>query len=319
MAQITPTFAIDFQRNLNVRYSNAWARALGELWYPRITLVQPSDSLEELYEWMLETAQIVPTGKSGGMLTFEDIVAVSHSIKNENFGHALALNRNQIEDNKYDRAAKWAADAGSAGAYWPQRQAAALIMDGTIKKGYDGVSFFHASHPVNPFDSSEGTYKNIWTGMPLTAANLAIAIAYIRSLKGPNDAPRYLKPKLLMVDPSNTLIAGTITGAEIITDPTNPTGGAPATNIIKAQYGLGFPLEVPEFADEEGVWYLAVEANQDAFEAPIVYQERKPFELTSYTTMTQAELDRVNNFEWHHRGRNTAAYGHPYMLHRFEP
>ena len=35
--------------------------------------------------------------------------------------------------------------------------------------------------------------------------------------------------------------------------------------------------------------------------------------------MTQAELDRVNSFEWHNKGRNQVAYGDPYLLHRFEP
>jgi len=319
MAQITPEFMFSFQRNLNFKYSNAWARVLGELWYQRVTLVQPSGALEEIYQWMLETAQIVKQGSRGRDLTFEDVVQVTHKIKNENAGHALKLNRNDIEDNRFDVAAKWASDAGSAGAYWPQRLWVELVMNGTTRKCFDEENFFSDQHPINPFDESDGVYSNVLTGMPLTAANLAAAVAHIRKIKGPNDAPRYLKPSLLMVDPDNTLTAATITGAEIITDPTNVSGGAPATNMIKTRYGLGTPLEVPEFADEPGVWYLGVEANQDAFEAPIIYQERRAFELTSFTTMTQSELDRSNDLEWHHQGRNTAAYGLPYMLFRFEP
>lgn len=319
MAQITPSFTFDFQRNLNLKFSNAWARTLNKLWYQQITLVQPSSSLEELYEWMLETAQIVSTGSKGTELTFEDIVAVSWRIKNENAGHALKLNRTEFEDNRYDRAAKWAADAGSGGAYWPQRQATQLIMDGTTKLCFDGKAFFSDEHPVNPFDDSAGDYKNIFTGKPLNAANLAEVIAYITSIRGPNDAPRYLEPSLLMVDPSNRLTANVLLGAESFTDPTNTAEGAAATNMIKASYGLGVPLVVPEFSAEPGVWYIGVQANQDAFEGAIVYQERKAFELNSYTGMTQAELDRVNDFEWHNRGRNVAAYGLPYMLFRIEP
>lgn len=319
MAQITPTFLFDFQRNLNLKYANAWARVLNKLWYQRITLVQPSSSLEELYEWMLETAQIVSTNSKGSELTFEDLVAVSWRIKNENFGNALRLNRNEFEDNKYDRAAKWAADTGNAGAYWPQRQAVTLIQNGKTKLCFDGKAFFATDHPVNPYDDSAGTYSNLFTSKPLNAANLATVVAEIMKIKGPNDAPRYLEPSVLMVDPSNQLTANVLLGAEIFTDPTNVSGGAPATNIIKSGYGLGMPLVVPEFASEPGVWYLGVQANQDAFEGAIIYQERKPFELTSYTGLTQVDLDRTNDFEWHNRGRNTAAYGLPYMLFRCEP
>jgi phage major head subunit gpT-like protein len=319
MAEITPRFMFDFQSNLNVRYSNAWKRVLDKLWWKSLCITQSSGTLTELYEFMLETAQIRPTGSKGKMLDFEDLVALSHSITNENFGTGLKIDRNSFEDNKYDRAAKWGGDTGSAAAYWPQRQLVSLIQSGKTKNSYDAVPFFSASHPVNPFDDSMGTYSNLITATPLTAANVAAVTATINSIPGPMGAPRYLEPRFMLVDPSNRLNAQTITGAEIITDPTNSTKAAPATNMIKRGWSLGEPIVIPEFANEAGVWYLACESIEDAFEGAFIYQERKAFELTSYTGMTQAELDRINEFEWHLRGRNKAAFGHPYLIFRVEP
>ena len=319
MAEITPQFMMTFQSKLNVKFSNAWKRTLANLWFSKLAITQPSDTLTELYEWMLESANIRPTGSAAQELDFEDIAAVAHSITNENFGTGLSLKRNSIEDNLYDRAAQWAAAAGNAAAYWPQRQIAALILGGKTKKCYDGKNFFATDHPVNPFDESLGTYANLFTGKPLTAANVGAGCASIVSIKHPGDAPRNLIPRVLMVEPSNQLNALTITGAEVITDPFNTSKAASATNMIKSSYGLGQPIVVPELASEPGVWYLGCEADEDAFQGAFIYQERKAFELTSYNGMTQADLDRMNAFEWHLRGRNTAAYGHPYLFFRFEP
>jgi phage major head subunit gpT-like protein len=321
MAEITPTFMMTMQSNMNVRFSNAWSRILPQLWWDKVAIRDTASTLEEFYEWMLETAQIRPTGTSGDELDFEDIVAVSHRIKSENFGTALRLSRNSIEDNKYDRAAKWSADAGGASAYWPQRQIVSLIQQGKTNKGYDGKTFFASDHPVNPYDAASGSYGNLFTGKPLTSTNLAAVVAEILKVRHPGDAPRYLKPSLLLVDPSNQLAAQTITNAEIITDALTlgTNRAATATNMIKRAYSFGQPVVVPEFSSEAGVWYVGCEADEDALNGAFVYQERKPFELDSFTGLTQADLNRLNVFEWHLRGRNTSAYGHPYLFYRVEP
>lgn len=321
MSEITPTFMFDFQRNLSVRYANSWSRALGKLWYQAITITQPSSTLEEDYEWLLDSAQIRPTNSKGSELDFEDIVAIPFSIKNENYGTALKLDRNSIEDNKYERAPIWAAGAANAGVYWPQRSVVSLIQSGKSNICYDGLSYFHASHPVNPYDAALGTFGNLFTAKPLNQANLAAVCAAINSIIGPHGAPRYLDPEILLVDPTNYLTAQTLTNAEIITDPITlgTNRAASATNLIKRAYAFGEPVKVPEFASEPGVWYVGVKADQDAMQGAFVYQERKAFEMNSYTGMTLAELDRLNVFEWHVRGRNKSAYGDPYLFFRCEP
>lgn len=319
MADITPKFIYDFESNLTAKYSNAWSRVLKNLWWDRLAVRQESSSRVELYEWMLETAQIRPTGSKGTELDFEDLASVPHQIENESFGTALRLHREAIEDNRYAKAPQWAAQVGGATAYHPQRLVTDLILSGKTKLGYDGKPFFSTQHPVNPFDDAKGTYSNLFTGKPLTAANVAAVVAEIAKVRQPSGDPRYLRPSILVVDPSNQLVANTITGAEIITDPTNSSGGAPATNVIKQSYGFAQPIVADELVVDPGVWYVGVEADEDAFQGAFVYQERKPFELTSYTGMSEAELDRINEFEWHVRGRNVGAYGHPYLFFRVEP
>ena len=247
---------------------NSWKRVLAKQWWKLMAITRPSSTLTELFEFMLSTAQIRSTNSQGDQLDFEDLVALAYSITNENFGTALKLSRNSIEDNKYDRAAKWAADAGSAAAYWPQRQIANLIMSGkgATNVSYDEVPFFSSEHPVNPYDDSLGTYSNLHTGMALTPSNIAAGVALIAAIVSPANAPRYLEPEILLVDPSNRLAAVSATNAELITDPLNVGHLAAGTNVIKGTYGLGQPIVAPELSPQPGVWYLGVKADEDALQ-----------------------------------------------------
>lgn len=336
--EITPTFVYDFQRNLNLRYDNGVKRAISRLWWKELAITQPSGNLQELYEWMLQTAQISDTNTKGDQLDFEDLVAISHSITNKNAGKALELDRNEFEDNKYDRAAKWAADIGYNAELWPQIQIVSLILSGESTNGYDGVPFFSASHPVNPFDDSLGNFSNLLTDLSsyggtatceLSAQNIAAATAAINVIPGPWGKPRYLEPEILVCAPAKRLAAQQATNAEMITDPlpgrttpANQTGYAPVTNMIKRNYGFAQPIIVPEFSTAAGGaddhWYLGVRAEEDALNGAFIYQERKAWEMNSFTGLTQDELNRLNVFRWEVRGRNVAAYGHPYLFYKIK-
>lgn len=317
MAAITPRFMFDFETRLNAAYSNAWSRKLKDLWWDRITARRESTSKRERFEWLLETAQIYQSNSKGSEMMFEDLASIVYEIENVDWETALELNRNEIEDNAYDKAGQWSRDAGSAAAYHPQKQIVQLLKNGKSQKGYDGQNFFSTTHPVNPYDSTLGNYSNLFTNKDLNATSLAAVMADIAKIKMPSGDPRGLRPSVLIVDPSNAVAAYTITQAEIISDPTGGTGTA--TNMVKRAFPFAMPIIADELADEPGVWYLAVEADEDALGGGLIYQERKPFEITSYVGASQAELDRMNMFEWHLRGRNVATYGHPYMIFRIEP
>lgn len=45
---------------------------------------------------------------------------------------------------------------------------------------------------------------------------------------------------------------------------------------------------------------------------------RRPYAMTSYDGLTQAELNRLNALEWQIRGRYAHTYGHPYQMVKFK-
>lgn len=327
---ITPDLASIVRRvdtKIQYIYTSAWQRRSGEgIWWNRIAKARSSSTLQESLLWLLETAKIRSAGDDGGVIDFDDLVEIAHSARNEDWQNGLALTRNQIEDalggsvvsgSPLDRAARWAQHAGAGGAYWPQKQVAYGMKNGKTLTAYDGGAFFRKGHPVNPSLTGGSTYDNLFTGYPLTASNLARITAYIRGIKAPDGEPRHLRPRIVAAGPDLEFTVGQLLGADFYTDPKNALAGAAGSNIIKTRYGFTEPIIAPEL-DEVGVWYLGCELVEDDELAGIIYQEREPFWINSFTNVSDAELSRANKFEWHQRGRNTTFFGHPFLLFRIE-
>lgn len=324
---ITPVYITNFETNLTYRMANAWARTLKRLWWMRVMNPLATGSILEYIEWMLETARIGPTGPKGASMSYDPLVAMSQALEHEHFGNGLQLFRADMEDDKIDRAGKWATDIGGAQAYWPQRLLVELIKGGKSatllgkdNRCYDGGVFFRTDHPVNPFDESLPDYSNLHIGTPFTAENLARVVAYIESIKHPGNAPQGAPPTIVLVPTNWRFRAQQTLNAESYTDviTVSATAAAAASNTFKTAYEFEPPIVSPEFNSEPGVWYVAVPADEDAFDASFIYVEREAFHVDSYQSMTQVELARMQTFEWHNRGRNGGAYGHPYRFHRCE-
>lgn len=225
---------------------------------------------------------------------------------------------------------------GYSSAYWPQdRLFGGLLANGETDSGYDDVSFFSAAHPLNVVrGAARGTYANLFTGTAVSGApatdlsqalypgacpidgtnaptlqaahdNLARAVAYVESLKGPHLKPRHLKVRFLM--------AGTALrkrASEVLSTKYFGTGQGSTENVIST-WGVE-PLIVPEISSLTD-YYLVCEWKKGQG-GPMVFQNRRAYVLTSYAPETTLTLQRAKKFEWDYNGRNAVAYGHPYYV-----
>lgn len=154
--------------------------------------------------------------------------------------------------------------------------AAAIEANAT---GWDGVAFFHASHPVNPFKSSKGTFQNLHTSKSLTKANLEYAFTKIRSLTDTNGQNLGLEPTHLIVP--NDLVE---TGKMLVEDAfvVDATSG---TNLVMPNRNKGVVslIKLPELTSAT-TWYVAA-ANQLGLSPWVVMHqptpERKIFDTSS--------------------------------------
>ncbi len=327
---VTPQWVGTFETAQRTLIQNSWDRVLKNLVWDKFMQVQPSSTLKELYFWLLETAKITDQG-AGGQKSFDSLAATFFEIDNSDSGSGLLLTRNEIEDNRMmrpgmsqagptlDYAANWARQIGGAAAYWPQEKMFALIAAGETTHGYDGVNYFATNHPVNPYDTGAGNYSNLHAALPIdvtnaaslnvAAANFAKAVASVRALKQPNGKPRMLRVKAALCGPTEEKRITEILATKFF-------GQDGSTENVVSRYGIE-PVVCDELTTA-GEYYLACEMLTGEG-GGLIFQDRSPYVLTSYTPETQAQLQMRKEFLWSFDGRNAAAYGHPYLFHKVKP
>lgn len=344
--KITPQWVATFETNVQTLIQDAWARSASNSCWDKFMDVRQSQTGRELLFYLLETAKITSEDQ-GGNKRFDDIAATFFEIVNQNAGAGLRLTKNEIEDNQMsgaslrgmpalDYASNWARQMGGNASYWPQEKMFELLLAGegtTVGKAYDGLSFFSNAHLTNPLLASGPTYANLFTGAaastpstdpldasypgacPIDAANastldtaftnISKAIAYIGLLKQPNGKPRNLKVKYALGGPllSKRLF-------EIFDTKYYGTGSGSTENVLSR---MGIEPVIANEITSATEYYLACDIIEGEG-GGLIFQDRSPYVLTSYSLDTLAELQRRKEFEWSFDGRNAAAYGHPYLM-----
>jgi phage major head subunit gpT-like protein len=319
--QITPGAVRTLEDRFTKLYNTDYEAALANAWWDKLATLKTVEGSTNIYQFLLSSFDLAPL--DDGQMVYSNMLTQSFSATNADRGGGLKLKRNQIEDDEFGFAAEWAGQAGAAMALAPQylltptvvngaATVNGLIIGGTTQNGYDGVPFFSASHPVNPFNTAMGTYANLYAGSSyaLTITSYAAAEAKLRGLVMPNGRNRNLKAKYLVVPSTLRKVALEITGAAFVS---STAQGGSTSNVFLSD---GVEVIVANELDiEPDAWYLVADTGSGI--GPFIYQLRKAFEMNSYTGMTLAELNRVNQFEWQIRGRDVALYGHPYSMMKF--
>lgn len=337
MGQLTPEFLFNLESRMRVIGANEYERLSdpANLWWTQVAREMDSGAKAERVSWLLDTAKIErpQAAHGGGQAIFEDLVMVTTEYEAENAVGGLELKKEQFDDldgNGVNLAASWMRQITAKAVYWPQQQVAdAIKANGTT---YDGLSFFNASHPVNPFNTGAGTYSNLLAGKDVSSAvtvdvainNIASALADIAAIKMPDgQTPRYLKMRGLLHPPALTARMQQITQAQYIAQAAATGGGSGDVAAVIRNFGLGTPFEAPELGANFGgndthYYIIAQEATSDELGA-FVYVNREPFSVIFHDRMTDAELARIRKLQWLTEGRNVVGGGHPYLLFKCTP
>ncbi len=336
MPAITPSFVYDLESRMRKIQVNLYAAlaAASNQWNDTCTKVLTTGARKDVVTWILETAQLASLGRQGGNIGFDDMVVLEYDYEVDEAGRGLKLQRKKFEDldgNGVNLALAWVKQQTSQAAYWRQKRVAALIAAGETGLAYDGQVFFSTAHPNNPYDTAAGSFSNRIANVPIDASvsrstaldNLATVFATIRAIKMPNGVdPRFLEPKALLVPPALFPIAAQLTEAKLLAQValagTAGGGSASIEGFVEAM-GYAHPTQAAEFAGTDTDYYVVCKQQESDEMGALIYVEREPFSIRYYTgrgggTGVDAVLDRADELEWHHTGRNIATYGHPYLM-----
>lgn len=339
MPALTPQNLVTLETRMSVVSENEYNRLSQGVWWPTVSKVRQTGAGKEILSWLLSTAKIHDLGK-GGNLIFEDLVSQTTEIEPKFAGDGLKLSRAQFEDTDgggLNLAAAWSGQIGAQMAYWPQELASTLLMNGenvALVKAYDKKAFFAIDHPVNPYRPSGPKFANLFTGVAsagypgklpidesvtvdVALANLQKLVAYVASIKMPNGTqPRRLRLKYLLVPPALMFRAVQLTQAKFIAQAA--TGGVAVGDVeaLIAALGFAMPVQADELAgfDSDKSYFAVCEQITDTEVGGLIYVDREPFKINYYGPQTEAVLNRADDLEWHCKGRNAMAAGHPYLI-----
>jgi phage major head subunit gpT-like protein len=346
MGQLSASFTFDLESRMRLVSESEYNRLTSRLWWTQVAKEITINSKKEHVSWMMDTAGIQYTGdRFGNSVQFEDIVLNYTEFTYQSATNGLKLNKNQLLDydgNGVKLAAQWAREQGAYAAYWPQKNIADVIRKGATagNNSYDGVTFFNVAHPLNPYDSTIGTYCNWFHGSPsgnnpgalpidssvtldVAVNNLTKAISAIATIPMANGVdPRMLRARGLLVPPALVPRAQQITNAKFIAQAAASGGGAADFSAVVTNWGFDQPIEATElaaaFGGSDTSYYLITEQLSSNELGALVYANRDPFAITYNDGVTDAQLARDNGLQWIIRGENQAAYGHPYLLFRID-
>lgn len=340
MGALTPQVLVGLEDRMSVQIENEYARLTQNLWWHDVAKTRPSTGKKEIITWLLSTAQIRDLGRSGGNLSFDDLVATYTEIENKFAGTGLRLTKAQLEDTDgggLDLAAQWSADVGAYMAYWPQKMVADVLMKGHTASsytGYDGKALFATDHPFNPLNTAAGTFRNIFTSSSsgsypgacpiddsvsadVALQNLSKIYGYIATIKMPNGVdPRFLRPSKIICSPRLFPRAVQLTSAKFLAQAVGSAGGSGDVEALIKSMGYATPVQADELAgfESDTTFFVVCEQAASSKLGAVIYQEREAFHMDAYGPMNQAELGRKQEFEWHVHGRNAVAAGHPFLI-----
>lgn len=345
MPALTSQFLFDVESNWKTIQSRDFAAlsAAQNQWWSKTTRLLTSQARKEHMVWVLDTVDLTGRGVFGGQIDFQDMTMLETNFEAEFANAGLKLHRSQFEDtdgNGIQLGGSWMQAAAAKAAYWPQKQIATLLRNGAASgyNSYDNETFFNASHPYNPKNTGLGVYSNLVTSAPVWTsggtsvdtglASLQKVASTIMSVKAADGVtPRFLRPKAILCSPLAYPRFAQLTDAKYISMTAGSAATAGGSADIEGHLrslGYGDVILCPELAgfESDSTYFVLAQAEGvpiNELSAGFVYIDRLPFYTTFYTgtgggTGVDANLDRLNELEWHIQGRNVAGYGHPFAV-----
>jgi len=226
-------------------------------WWSEVAMSVPSDTELETFGW--HDADDFVMREWLGPRVVGNTALRSRSLVNKDWEKTKAIPRNKFSDDKLGLYSLMAQAMGQDAAKLHDRQLVALIRSNPIC--FDGKAFFADDHAPNidsPTAYSSAVNDNLMAATPLTPTNFGLARARMRGFRMRNGEPGVAEPTLLVVPPSLSDMALTITMAENIAS--LAAGGvlgngdvASTTNIYRGSIKV---LVIKELEVDPTTWYL---------------------------------------------------------------
>lgn len=282
----------------------------------------PSSTSENVYGWL---AQFGGMREWRGSRQVVDASGRSYTLTNKPYERTVELDLDKVKDDQYGFFGAVVENLARVGKTLPDQETAKAVQTGTTAECWDGQPFFSDAHPVNPDDSTLGTYDNNLAG---AAYNLvtdpkgawAAAKAAMMKFKDDGGKPLNAMPDTLLVGPDLLDAALTIAGASTIVATVQAVQGTgnnvAAAGVTNIYQGTITVICTPWLTLDTAAGY-ALDTSKSL--KPILWQNREPVTFKARINPEDPKVFDTKKLTYGVDGRGRAGYGLPWTAVRLAP
>ncbi len=253
----------------------------------KLATTVPSATREEIYAWL---GRFPRMREWIGERVLANMKLYDYSIKNRDWESTVAIDRNDIEDDRYGVYKPLVASMAEAAKYHPDELLYELLLGGFTGLCYDGLPFFTAAHP---YGLDGAIQSNLGHGI-LASNSYALARSQMMSLKDDQGKILNIVPDLLAVPPQLEEVGRILLHNDLIDATSNQWKGSAEL------------LVVPGLSASPTAWYLL--DSKKAVKA-LVFQQRKAPVVTMINRPDEDSVFMKKEYKFGVDSRDNAGYG----------
>ena len=275
---------------LKTIFNQALKAKTGE--WQKTTMEVPSSGSGEDYAWLERFPRF---RKWIGDKQVKNIAAGKYHVKNEDWEATVAVDRNDIEDDRLGIYNIQAQSAGDSAAELHDIISDDLKNNAFVNTCLDGQYFYDTDHEVNGASVSNKSTKALSNAtLAAVEASFGAARTAIMKLTDEEGAPLRMKPDLLEVPPALETVANMLATSDKLADGNpNPYKGT-------------FTVLVNPGLISDTAWFLHVTSN---VVKPFIVQMRKRPMFVNQTSMENDDVFNKREYKFGAEARATGAYG----------
>lgn len=258
--------------------------------------MESSSSNKEDYPWAGQPPQMTA---NDGEVIFTPLSDALYTLTNSVYVSGVEFKRTELDDDQTGILRRRIGALAEVAGQHPEKLRSDTIVLGTTDAGYDGVSFYNATHPARGDEG--GTQSNLLTGSGTTTAALSTDIKAVKNTmltyKAENGEPFMggMMPQFLMeVPPLLEFPALEAVNSSLI------------NNTDNALKGIAQVVVNPRLVDTDD-WYMHAVTS---FKKPFVFQERDAMEFTAQEAPTDDNAFMREVYRYKARARYAAGYAY---------
>ena len=321
---ISPTQFNIFKSTVNTMVGQAYSTT--PLRYPRFATTLPSASSQQIYGWtgMLPKPRLW----TGPRVTIE-AAPQTYVLVNLPYEETVKIDRFKLDDDQYGIYYRILPDLARQtkrlGDYWLRDLLEASGQQtGAAQLGFDGLTAFNTSHPVDLYDASKGTYSNDFTGGGMTINGRLIGgpfgvtsvntlREYMRGLKAEDGERMMITPDLIMIPNELELEAELVVKSMFLAPPAwgTITGQVGAADNPTRRFGL--EVYVNELLAGTTTFYM-----MDTTKAvkPLIWQVREAPRIVPRIMENDPIVVDEHAFTWNMWGRAAPGWAYSWLFAR---